>query len=64
MSNFDPPDYPNISSQEIASYLVNLYDKRLADRYYFNGPTAFEDELCDYLNTSTVLLQTQVMHLS
>ena len=52
MSNFDPPDYPNISSHEIASYLVNLYDKRLADRYYFNGPTAFEDELCDYLNTS------------
>jgi dTDP-4-amino-4,6-dideoxygalactose transaminase len=48
----EPPKYPNLNSKEISTVLSYLYDERQSDRYYFNGPTAFENELCDFLGTS------------
>jgi len=52
MFTLEPPKYPNITPDEISSCLQNLYGDRQADRFYFSGSTAFEDELCEYLGTS------------
>ena len=51
-----PPLYPNITVDEIQSCLPHLYNpdsrnKRVVDSFYFKKSTAFEDELCEYLNT-------------
>ena len=43
-----PPQYP-IFPTNIDNHFKKLYTDRLVDRYYFEGSTAFEDELCEYL---------------
>lgn len=51
-NELDPPTYPNITAEEIQICLHPLYTDRKADKYYFSGNTDFENELCNYLNTS------------
>ena len=45
-----PPEYPNITPSEIIPSLETIYSERAVDRYYFNGATEFEKELCSYLD--------------
>lgn len=49
-----PPQYPNITSQDIVPHLSALYEgaDRTVDSYYFKGQTKFEDELCEYLGNN------------
>ena len=44
-----PPPYPIFPNTNINQIFEQLYTARKVDRYYFDGPTAFEDELCEYL---------------
>ena len=44
-----PPKYPIFPTTNINQHFERLYTDRVADRYYFDGSTAFEDELCEYL---------------
>jgi perosamine synthetase len=44
-----PPPYPIFPNTNINQIFEDLYTERKVDRYYFDGPTAFENELCEYL---------------
>jgi perosamine synthetase len=44
-----PPPYPIFPNTNINQIFEDLYTERKVDRYYFDGQTAFENELCEYL---------------